>query len=58
MLLEDVAILIQNQIDELARRVAELEINAHHPVDWKELIASMEERVRRLETEIDSPKET
>tara|TARA_R110002110_G_scaffold14804_6_gene67927 strand:+ start:69 stop:245 length:177 start_codon:yes stop_codon:yes gene_type:complete len=58
MLLEDVAILIQNQIDGLARRVAELEINAHQPVDWKELIRNMEERVRRLETEIDSPKET
>mgnify|MGYP003642980688 FL=1 len=58
MLLEDVAILIQNQIDGLARRVAELEINAHQPVDWKGLIANMEERVRRLEAEIDSPKET
>ncbi len=58
MLLEEVAALIQDQIDGLARRVAELEVNAHRPVNWKELIENMEERVRRLEAEIDNPKET
>jgi len=57
MLLEDVALLIQEQIDALARRVAELEINSHQPVNWQELIEHMEERLRRLESEVDSIKE-
>mgnify|MGYP001173112935 CR=1 FL=1 len=57
MLLEDVALLIQEQIDALARRVAELEIDGHQSVDWKELISNMEERLRRLESEVNSIKE-
>ena len=57
MLLEDVALLIQEQIDALARRVAELEMGAHQPVNWQELIEHMEERLRRLESEVDSIKE-
>ena len=57
MLLEDVALLIQDQINGLARRVAELEMGSHSPVNWEELIANMEERLRRLESEVDSTKE-
>ena len=58
MLLEDVALLIQEQIDALARRVAELEKDGHQSVDWKELISNMEKRLRRLESEVNSIKET
>ncbi len=57
MLLKDVALLIQEQIDALARRVTELEIDEHQSVDWKELISNMEERLRRLESEVNSIKE-
>jgi hypothetical protein len=54
MLLEEIVLQIQDQIDALARRVAKLEIDAHQPVDWKGLIDNMEERLRRLEAEVDS----
>tara|TARA_R100001443_G_scaffold43962_1_gene56922 strand:- start:3388 stop:3558 length:171 start_codon:yes stop_codon:yes gene_type:complete len=54
MLLEHIAIQIQEQIDALARRVASLEMDSHTPVDWKQLIDNMEERLRRLEAEVDS----
>ena len=57
MLLEDVALLIQEQIDALALRVAELEKDGHQSVDWKELISNMEKRLRRLESEVNSIKE-
>ena len=54
MLLEHIAAEIRAQIDRLAERVANLEIDSHTPVDWKQLIDNMEERLRRLEEEVDS----
>tara|TARA_B100001094_G_scaffold15837_1_gene13600 strand:- start:346 stop:522 length:177 start_codon:yes stop_codon:yes gene_type:complete len=58
MLLEEVAVMLREQINELSKRVSKLEAHSHQPVNWKELIDIMEERLIRLESEVNSIKKT